>query len=67
MFTCTMITDEEFEKLNFYEQRDYRWCSNYEMYYNKDLNESCGYLVVKDKCNNCTRGRSNNATNYVVL
>ena len=43
------INDEEFERLNFHEQRDYRWCRTCECYYHIESNHACNsYNVYMD-------------------
>lgn len=36
-----MITDEEYERLNFHEQREYRWCPHCEMFIHNGYNHKC--------------------------
>lgn len=35
------INDEEFSNLNWYDQRNYRWCKECKIYYHVDSNHVC--------------------------
>ena len=35
------LTDEQYERLNWHEQRNYKWCSICESYYHIESNHTC--------------------------
>ena len=39
--TRNIIKDEEFEDLNFYEQRNYLWCETCNVFYHVESDHSC--------------------------
>ena len=41
------VTDEEFDNLNWHDQRNYRWCEECEIYYHIDSNHTCNNYKVK--------------------
>lgn len=46
------VNDEEFEKLSFHEQRNYRWCQQCETYYHVDSNHTCNNFKPVDSDEN---------------
>lgn len=41
------ITDEEFERLNWYDQRNYKWCEQCERFYHIESNHACNTYKVE--------------------
>lgn len=48
------IDDEQFERLNWHEQKYYRWCTKCNQYYHEDSNHTCNnerilYQLTKER------------------
>lgn len=43
------INDEEFERLGWYEQRDYRWCPECEVYFHIESDHICRNYKIEVK------------------